>query len=381
VHVSSQRVVRFDLSAAQRAEIRLCAEIHRRVRHSRVDRARNHVLDQLSAVLAKNPYATGLPTPAEVERAFSAARDVADPSTTTIAIVARLNESAGQAREAALREAGQRSGLDKVEKARLAALLNRLPATEPTPDSVTQLVIELGRSSPGQAASVWETLKGTVRAEVARSVRQDQERDELDHAAAIAESLVAVAIGPADATILDQAHALASGVQATSDRHAGGERVDSAALLVQATSLQAQFEKAQYDVHALELVRGIWSELGVTVWTDAAGDGFVAATAGRDRGMWISVTNGVIYQRQVRIQQQHAHELWASGVSPRDSHDALCRIADTAERRGADRGVLFGDVLVTNDLGEPMHTVVVSGGRVQTSKANTPKVMHAKGDD
>ena len=333
--MSSQRVVSFELTDAQRAQVRRVVALNQGISTGRVERARQRMLAQLDRLTATAP-AEALPSRAAVDAAFDNTTDTDRPSRETAVLAEQLSRA--RARTA-------------TDDRLVESLLARVPAIESLPEAVTTAVAEVRSASPAQRTAAVETLKEEVEAAIARCCSREESQGELDHAAAITEALGALG-NELRESLRVKVKQLQSDLASAAERYAGGYDVPSKELVVSATKLRQEFSQDEDDAHTLAILAGLWRDLGYEV--DVGTDLFVAH-AGHDRGVTVRVVNGAAVAQQVGI----TNELGQRRTPTRGSYDAICGAAAEVEQRAGQAGLQAIHREVENEETAPLATAVV----------------------
>ncbi|TDD60670.1 hypothetical protein E1263_10365 [Kribbella antibiotica] len=348
--MSSQRVVSFELTEAQRAQVRRVVALNRDISTGRVERARKRMLAQLDRLTATVP-AVALPSRAAVDAAFDKTTDADRPSGETVVLAKQLS----QARASTATD-------DRL----VESLLVRVPAIESLPEAVTTAVAEVRSATAAQRGAAVETLKEAVEAAIARCRDREQSQVELDHATAISDALSALG-NELRESLRVKVKQLQADIAAAAERHAGGDDVVSKELVVSATKLRKEFSQDEDDAHTLAILAGLWRDLGYEV--DVGADLFVAH-AGHDRGVAVRVVNGAAIAQQVGITNEHGQRRTPTP----GSHDAVCAVAAQVEQRAGKAGLQATHCAVENDERTPLATAVVR--TITNGSVAEPRHMH-----
>ncbi|HEY3509257.1 MULTISPECIES: hypothetical protein [Kribbella] len=332
--MSSQRVVSFELSEAQRAQVRRVVAVNQGIRGGRIERARRRMLAQLDRLTDLAPVET-LPSREAVDLAFKGTDDVERPSPELVVLEQQLSRARARA---------------TTDDRMVEALLTRLPAGEPAPPAVEAALTELRSATAGQRSAALEALKEAVQA------AKDRRRTllELEHAAAIADALNA----PGN-DLRPDLHArvrrLESDVSVAIERHEGGYDVDSGQLVFAAARLRTEFAQDENDAHTLTVLAGLWRGLGYQV---DVGEDRLIAHAHHDRGIAVRLVNGAAVAEQVGITDERGRRCPAPG-----SYDAVCVAAAEVERQAGEVGIEATRVRIVDEETLPLSTVAVRTAR------------------
>lgn len=331
-------MVSFELSEAQRAQVRRVVAVNQGIRTGRIERARRRMLAQLDRLNSVAPV-DALPSRAAVDAAFNGTDDVERASQELVV----LEQHISRARARAVTD-------DRL----VEALLARLPADEPMPPAVESALDEVRASPAGQRTACFEALKEAVQA------AKDRRRTliELEHAGAIAEALNAPS-NDLRPDLQTRVRRLQSDVAASIERHEGGYTVESGALVFAGAELQKEFAQDENDAHTLQVLAGLWRGLGYQVDLDK--DRLVAH-ARHERGIAIRLANGVAVAEQVGL----TDELGRRRSPTAGSYDAVCSAASQVERRAGEAGIEATHVRIFDEATSPLATVAVRTERGAT---------------
>ncbi|MFC5262298.1 hypothetical protein ACFPJ1_09255 [Kribbella qitaiheensis] len=350
--MSSQRVVSFELSPQQRAQVRQVVGANLAIADRRIARARDRMLVELDRLAGQAPTVT-LPSAAEIEAAFRAMVDVEAPSRQVEEYEERL--LAASTEKAAQARTGLTTGLDRATSQRLDGLLARLPSDH-VPAPVAAAAEKVSTTEGPARASALENVRRLVKAEVEGSRRRAQIRVELDHADTILRVLVAEGNG-LSARLRGTAEQLAERAAVAEAEYRDGGEVASGVLVTAAVALQQEFERDQHDAHALQLLRQIWEKLGYQLAADDEVPGFLARKPGEGRGMWVGPAGNSTSMTQVNLKEEVD-----LGRSAADVHASLCSAAGEVEALAVADGMAV-HVKEVKEAQELAATIVVTGDK------------------